>query len=84
MDKKKEIITDYRKRLQKLDDVVMRSKVHLLNQIKKETVGNLIRLGEGEFEALDLLEKLDVSSINCNKCGSTIICSTCQNEITLQ
>ena len=77
MDKKKEIITDYRKRLQKLDDVVMRSRAHLLNQIKKETVGNLIRLGEGEFEALELLEKLNHFSINCRKCGSTLTCSRC-------
>ena len=77
MGKKKEIITDYRKRLQKLDDVVMRSRVHLLNQIKKETVSNLIRLGEGEFEALELLEKLNRFSVNCRKCGSTLTCIRC-------
>jgi hypothetical protein len=77
MQKKKEIITNYRKRLQELDDVVIRSKVNLLNQIKKETLSNLIRLGEGEFEALELLEKLDVSLIKCHKCGSTITCSKC-------
>lgn len=77
MIKKKEIIKYYRKRLQELDDVVMRSRVHLLNQIKKETISNLIRLGEGEFEALDLLEKLNVFSITCQKCGSTLTCTKC-------
>ena len=73
MGKKKEIITDYRKRMRELDDAVTRSRVHFLNQIKKETVSNLIRLGEGEFEALQLLEKLNDSWIKCHKCGSTLV-----------
>jgi hypothetical protein len=77
MDKKKEIITNYRKRLQELDNVVIRSKVNLLNQIKKETLSNLLRLGEGEFEALEILEKIEVSSITCHKCGSNITCPKC-------
>jgi len=77
MGKKKEIITDYRKRMQELDDAVMRSRVHFLNQIKKETVSNLIRLGEGEFEALQLLEKLNDFLIKCHKCGSTLKCTRC-------
>ena len=77
MGKKKEIITNYRKRMQELDDVVMRSRVHFLNQIKKETVSSLIRLGEGEFEALQLLEKLNDSWIKCHKCGSTLTCTRC-------
>jgi hypothetical protein len=77
MNKKKEIITDYRKRMEKLNDATSRTRAHLLNQIKKETISNLIRLGEGEFEALDLLEKLNTFSINCHKCGSTLICTRC-------
>ena len=84
MHKKKEIINDYRKRMQELDDTVMRTRVHLLNQIKKETVSNLIRLGDGEFEALQLLEKLNHFFIKCNNCGSTVSCGQCgSNNITI-
>jgi len=82
MRKKKEIITDYRKQLQELDDSAFRSRIHFLNQIKKETVSKLIRLGEGEFEALDLLEKLNNSWIKCHKCGSTLTCISCRDKIT--
>ena len=73
MNKKKEIITHYRKRMQDLDDAVIRSRIHFLNQIKTETVRNLIRLGEDEFEALQLLEELNDCWIRCLKCGSKLV-----------
>ena len=77
MHKKKEIINDYQKRMKELDDSVIRSRGHFLNQIKKETLSKLIKLGEGEFEALDILEKLNNSLIKCHKCGSTLTCNRC-------
>ena len=77
MHNKKEIINEYQKRMQELDDTVMRSRVHFWNQIKKQTVRHLIRLGEGEFEALELLEKLNDYWIKCHKCGSTLTCTRC-------
>ena len=75
--KKKEIITDYQKQMQKLDDAVMRSRAHFSNRIKKQTVSHLVRIGECEFEALQLLEKLNDLSIKCHKCGSTLKCTSC-------
>ena len=77
MHKKKEIITDYQKRMKELDDSVIRSRGHFLNQIKKETLSKLIRLGEDEFEVLEILEKLNNSFIKCHKCGSTLSCNSC-------
>ena len=77
MHKKKEIITDYRKQMQELNDTVMRTRFHFLNQIKKQTISRLIRTGECEFEALQLLEKLNDFSINCHKCGSALECNKC-------
>ena len=77
MHRKKEIIKDYRKQMQKLNDEVIRTRVHFLNQIKKQTVSHLIKTGECEFEALQLLEKINDFSITCHKCGSTIKCTNC-------
>ena len=75
--KKKEIITDYRKQMEKLNDEVLRTRTHFLNLIKKQTVNHLLRTGECEFEAVQLLEKLNTFSINCHKCGSTLVCNRC-------
>ena len=75
--KKKEIIRDYQRQMQKLNDQVLRTRVNFLNLIKKQTISQLIRTGECEFDALKLLEKLNGFSINCNKCGSTLKCSSC-------
>ena len=75
--KKKEIINNYRKRMQELNDHVIRTRVHFLNQIKKQTINHLIRTGECEFDALQILEKLNDFSINCHKCGSTLKCTSC-------
>ena len=77
MHKKKEVIADYRKKMQKLNDQVIRTRTHFLNLIKKESVGHLIRHGDSEFEALELLEKLNDFSIKCHKCGSTLTCTRC-------
>lgn len=77
MHKKKEIITDYRKKMQELNNEVIRTRAHFLNKIKKQTVSHLIQMGEDEFEALNILEKLNDFSINCHKCGSKIKCATC-------
>ena len=75
--KKKVIITDYRKQMQKLNDAVMRSRSHFSKRIKKQTVSHLVGIGECEFEALQLLEKLNDFSIKCHKCGSTLTCTRC-------
>ena len=77
MHKKKEIITDYRKQMQKLNDEVIRTRTRFLNRIKKQTMNHLIRTGECEFDAIQLLDKLNDFSINCHKCGSTLKCSSC-------
>ena len=70
MRKQKEIITDYKKKMQELLDAAMRTRTHLSKKIKKETVGHLVRMGVNEFEALELLEKLNDFSLKCGKCGS--------------
>ena len=70
MPKKREIIIDYRKRMQELVDAAMRTRTHFSTKIKKETVGHLVRVGVDEFEALELLEKLNDYSLKCTKCGS--------------
>ena len=70
MRKKREIVIDYRKSMQELVDAAMRTRTHFSKKIKKETVGHLVRLGVDEFEALELLEKLNNFSLKCKKCGS--------------
>ena len=70
MRKKREIINDYEKRMQELVDAAMRTRTHLSKKIKKETVGHLVRIGVDEFEALELLEKLNNFSLKCSKCDS--------------
>ena len=70
MRKKREIVIDYRKSMQELVDAAMRTRTHFSKKIKKETVGHLVRLGVDEFEALELLEKLNDFSLKCTKCGS--------------
>ena len=70
MRKQKEIITDYKKKMQELLNAAMRTRTHLSKKIKKETVGHLVRMGVSEFEALELLEKLNDFSLKCGKCGS--------------
>lgn len=77
MRKKKEVIADYRKKMQELNDAVKRTWAHYLKLIKKESVGHLIRHGHSEFEALELLEKLNDFSFNCHKCGSPLKCTNC-------
>ena len=63
--------------MQKLNDEVIRTRTGFLNRIKKQTINNLIKNGQCEFEALILLEKLNDFSINCHKCGSTLKCTSC-------
>ena len=75
--KKKEIITDYRKRMEKLNDAVFRTRSHFLSQIKKQTIGDLVRMGEDEFEALNILEDINNFSLTCHKCGSAVKCVKC-------
>ena len=77
MHKKKEIIRAYQQQMQKLNDQVLRTRAHFLDQIKKQTVNQLIRTGEGEFDALKLLNKINNFSINCHKCGSNLKCNCC-------
>ena len=77
MRKKKAIISDYKKRMEEINDVVMRTRTRLMNQNKKQTVRHLRRLGESEFDTLELLEKLNDISIKCHKCGSTLACNRC-------
>lgn len=77
MHKKKDIVTDYRKQMQKLNDSVIHTRAHFMNKIKKQTISHLIRTGECEFVALQLLEKLNDFSINCHKCGSKLKCASC-------
>ena len=77
MRKKKEIISGYKKRMEEINDVVMRTRTHLMNRNKKQTVSHLRRLGESEFDTLELLEKLNDFSIKCHKCGSTLKCTSC-------
>ena len=61
MDKKKKVIIDYKKRMEKLNDLVLRTRTHFLNQIKKQTLSDLIRMGEDEFEALHFLDNINNS-----------------------
>ena len=70
MRKKREIIIDYRKRMQELVDAAMRTRTHFSKKIKKEAVSHLVRIGVEEFEALELLEKLNDYSLKCSNCGS--------------
>ena len=77
MKKKKEVIMNYRKRMEKLNDAVLRTRAHFLHQIKKQTVSDLVRLGEDEFEALYLLDDINNFSMTCHKCGSTVKCVKC-------
>jgi hypothetical protein len=70
MRKQKEVIEDYKKKMQQLIDAAMRTRTHFSKKIKKETVGHLIKLGVDEFEAVELLEKLNDFSLKCSKCGS--------------
>ena len=77
MHKNKEIVRDYQKQMQKLNDQVLRTRTHFLNLIKKQTINHLIRTGECEFDALILLEKINNFSINCHKCGSDLKCTSC-------
>ena len=77
MDKKKEIIIEYRKRMEKLNDQVLRTRARFLDQIKKQSITNLVRLGEDEFEALLLLQKINDFSMTCHKCGSELRCIKC-------
>ena len=70
MRKQKEIINDYKERMQQLIDAAMRARTHFSKKIKKETVGHLVKLGVSEFEAIELLEKLNNFSLKCSKCGS--------------
>ena len=75
--KKKQIIRDYQKKMQKLNDEILRKRALSLNLIKKLTVSRLIRTGESQFEAIQLLEKINDFSFNCHKCGSTLKCTSC-------
>ena len=77
MHKKKEIIGDYQKKVQALDDKVRRKRNHLLKKLKKQTLSHLLRMGEDEFEALELLEKLNNFQMQCLKCGSEVKCVKC-------
>ena len=77
MDKKKEIIIEYRKRMEKLNGVVLRTRAHFLDQIKKQSIANLVRLGEDEFEALLMLQEINDFSMTCHKCGSELRCIKC-------
>ena len=70
MRKQKEVINNYKKRMQELLDAAMRTRTHFSKKIKKETVGHLVRMGVNEFEAIELLEKLNGFSMKCRKCGS--------------
>ena len=56
--------------MQELIDAAMRTRTRFSKKIKKETVGHLVRIGVNEFEALELLEKLNDYSMKCSKCGS--------------
>ena len=56
--------------MQELIDAAMRTRTHFSKKIKKETVGHLVQIGVDEFEALELLEKLNDYSMKCSKCGS--------------
>jgi len=76
-DKKKEIIRDYQRQMQKLNEQVLRTRARFSTKIKKQTINHLIRHGECEFEAPGLLEKINDFPINCHKCGSTIKCTNC-------
>ena len=70
MRKQKEIINNYKKQMEELLNAAMRTRSHLSKKIKKETVDHLVRNGVDEFEALELLEKLNDFSLKCRKCGS--------------
>ena len=48
MRKKKEIITDYRKKMRELNDQVIRTRAHYLNLIKKELVYLMVKSNVSE------------------------------------
>ena len=70
MRKQKEIINNYKEKMQKLLDAAMRTRTHFSKKNKKETVNQLVQMGVNEFEALELLEKINDFSLKCKKCGS--------------
>ena len=77
MNKKKEIIKHYRKRMKKLNESMLKTRTHFIDEIKKQTHNDLVSIGEDEFEALNLLEKINNFPITCHKCGSTVKCVKC-------
>jgi hypothetical protein len=83
MDKEKEIITDYKNRMQDLVNSCIRTATLFADPIKKEKVNQLSQLGIDVFKALEKLEKANALEMKCKKCGAIAKCSTCGTEITL-
>ena len=83
MGKEKEIIDDYKKRMQDLVISCRRAATLFADPIKKEKVNQLEQLGLDVFKALEKLEKANSLGIKCNKCGSMAKCSRCRTKITL-
>lgn len=83
MVKEKEIIEDYKKRMQDLVDACTRTAGLFADPIKKEKVHQLSRLGLDVFKALEKLEKANSLGMQCKKCGSIAKCSRCGTKITL-
>ena len=67
--------------MQKLNDEVLRKRAISLNLIKKLTVSRISRTGDSQVEAMKLLEKLNDFYFNYHKCGATLKCKSCLNEI---
>jgi len=80
---RKKIVADYRKRMQELFDACIHTASELAKPIKKETVNQLIQMGQDVFKALETLETGNTMAMKCIKCGSIGRCSTCGTEITL-
>ena len=83
MGKEKEIIEDYKNRMQDLVDSCMRTAILFADPIKKDTVNQLATLGLDVFEAFEKIEKANASEMKCKKCGSMSKCSRCGIKITL-
>ena len=83
MVKEKEIIADYKKRMQDLVDSCTRTAALFADPIKKEKVNQLAQLGLDVFKALEKLEKANSLGMKCKKCDTIAKCSRCGTKITL-
>ena len=83
MVKEKEIMADYKKRMQELVDACRSTASQFADPIKKEKVNQLALLGLDVFKSLEKIEKANALEIRCPKCDSIAKCPRCGSEISI-